>query len=1787
MRFRFFHLLALLLIFLLIFLLSISMDQEAQAAQGASSYVRIPQESVADLAALELAPRFEQDYGAYVWLELDQPDYDRLVASQVIQYPAPLAGQISVPGYRFDPQVDGPPELPPALQLEEQSQASLRLVQFKGPVRDAWLAALKAQGLQVLQYYPHNAYLVWGTAAQAQALNDFPPIRWQGLLQPAYKLSRNLNGLTGRIQQVEILFYPDGDPQATLQALASLGASLVQAVPAQPDRMLYQAIVEIDAGRLADVASLPYVLWLGYLDPVPRLDDEVSAQIVLGNHPGGVPYPGYQQALADLGYDGSGVIWSITDTGVDYDHPDLNIVGGYAYPGAPAGDGPGDDCEFGGHGTHVAGILGGDASAGYQDGNGFLYGLGVAPAAGIFAQNPICGEDWPPVGGWQELSKQAVLGGALGSNNSWTSGEGTRHGYQLTERIHDFITRDANFDTASQAEPFIQVFSAGNSGSSGVTAPKEAKNLIVVASSLNYRAGDIDQMASSSSQGPAVDGRWVPTLTAPGAQVASTRNDLGGICATPIPGTAELYAFCSGTSMAAPHVSGALALVGQWWRATQPGPDLSPAMAKALLVNAAVDMGDADIPNIYEGWGRLQVANVISPALGTVYFDQEYIFDNPGEQWLLAVQAVDPDQPLKLTLAWSDAPGAVEAQPALVNDLDLVLQADGLLYWGNQFENGWSVPGGASETLNNLENIFVPAPGSGIWTVIVQATNLPGDGVPLSGDATDQDFALVCQNCQVRPDFTVTAIPLEQAVCAPQPALYQLQLDSILGFSESVTLTLPTPPGGAAVSFDPDPVVPPGSSELTLAEWLSTPPGYYDLAVVAVAATSTHTVTLGLELFTALPGTVDLIQPVDGATQQDLRPEFTWQPASQAVSYTLELAADPAFDQLVYRTTLTATHQRLPLELDFETRYYWRVTASNPCGPGLFSGVNAFTTKSFPNFLLVDDDGNLPDMQAIYTTTLEAAGIDALVWDTQAGDYEPALADLLPFDTILWYSAAQYGGQAGPSVETEQALTAWLSAGKCLLLSSQDYLHDRGLSAFARHQLGVAGYLADHGQSYLLPGSGMLAAWPGSALNYPFASYADVITPTQAADTLLWGNQGGAAVYQDNLQGKTAFLAFPFEAIPTLLNRTLLLDDLASWCQQATGQLTGFVRAAPDEQGLPAVSVTAQSDAQAYQTVTNAQGAYTLTLPVGLYTVTAQAAYYISQTLSAVDMMTATASQVDFELAFDAYAGFDLSPNARTRSGLPGEVVPHTFTLRNTGSLPDRYTWVTHDYLWSTTPTGQTGMLGPGESEIITVTVTVPAGLLLTTPLPSADDFTLTATSENYSGYVQHAFGTTYAGVQAGVALTGASLAMAGAGETVTHTLVLTNTGNYTDTYHLHASGVAWASQVPQQIGPLAPGAATSFAVTVTLPDDYPPIRDRFDLSASSEWDELVTASAPIETRFDVQPGIILFPSTQKRYAVPGQTVIHTVRFTNYGDVPDSYHFKLSGNRWPTYIQGSVGPLAPGEMITVEVPVQVPAAPWPDRNEMLSDAFQVQINSALDPELVKYSYGTTELTLDPAASVQPADPLWQVAPGEILTGTLLLTNTAPHADRLRLSLQAGQWPVTLVDQGSVRLAAGESTTLEIVVQAPAAAALGQPADAFTLTVRSGWTDAVLVQATVQLALDVTGGVSIDLPSGLQALVGTDLLQPITLTNTGNYTDAFTITLDSAWPAALSAPNTGWLAIGASAVVTLELQVPLTAADLQVAEINLSFQSAHQGQMEVRVLRVTARWHKIHAPVLFR
>ena len=144
----------------------------------------------------------------------------------------------------------------------------------------------------------------------------------------------------------------------------------------------------------------------------------------------------------------------------------------------------------------------------------------------------------------------------------------------------------------------------------------------------------------------------------------------------------------------------------------------SPALVKAALINSASELdelngGPGPIPNNDEGWGRINLTNIIVTNLSTApryyeYVDQTALLTN-GQVYVHHTLVQNSDQPLKITLAYTDVAGFPGAIPALVNDLDLeVVGPDGTLYRGNQFAGSDSVPNAPSpDNLNNVEAVHL------------------------------------------------------------------------------------------------------------------------------------------------------------------------------------------------------------------------------------------------------------------------------------------------------------------------------------------------------------------------------------------------------------------------------------------------------------------------------------------------------------------------------------------------------------------------------------------------------------------------------------------------------------------------------------------------------------------------------------------------------------------------------------------------------------------------------------------------------------------------------------------------------------------------------------------------------------------------------------------------------------------------------------------------------------------------------------------------------------------------
>jgi hypothetical protein len=177
-------------------------------------------------------------------------------------------------------------------------------------------------------------------------------------------------------------------------------------------------------------------------------------------------------------------------------------------------------------------------------------------------------------------------------------------------------------------------------------------------------------------------------------------------------------------------------------------------MTKAYLINSATyltgENAGGDLPADRQGWGLVNLARAFD-ATNRTLIDQTRLFTESGQTFEIRGSMADRSKPLRVTLAWTDAPGMLIGA-ALVNDLDLEIVVGGTtLYRGNVFAGNESIGGGEADRSNNVESIYLPAGAipegeAGNFTITVRAANIAGDGVPGNGNALDQDFALVVSN---------------------------------------------------------------------------------------------------------------------------------------------------------------------------------------------------------------------------------------------------------------------------------------------------------------------------------------------------------------------------------------------------------------------------------------------------------------------------------------------------------------------------------------------------------------------------------------------------------------------------------------------------------------------------------------------------------------------------------------------------------------------------------------------------------------------------------------------------------------------------------------------------------------------------------------------------------------------------------------------------------------------------------------------------------------------------------
>jgi serine protease AprX len=336
-------------------------------------------------------------------------------------------------------------------------------------------------------------------------------------------------------------------------------------------------------------------------------------------------------SLRAAGLTGRGVTVGIVDSGCDASHPDLrdHVVHNvklysaeYANVPPDASNrivvanetGPYQNTDIGGgHGTHVAGIVAADSTTDPAGGR-----FGVAPDASLVCYS--IGEilfTTAVVTAYDHMLDQPDLWGIDVVNNSWGNS------------FRQFDPRDpvAVVTKAVADQGVVVVFASGNSGSENAEMSlnpfSEAPWVIsVAAGSLDHHRGDFSSngLIYDNSQPTQIGGGghtwWTgdrigvyhPDVTAPGVDISSTCDTVGTVIG-PCPPPDYGQAVASGTSMAAPHVAGAAAVL------LQANPALTPDQVRSALQATATPVAAADgsaLPFWQAGYGYADLSAAVA-----------------------------------------------------------------------------------------------------------------------------------------------------------------------------------------------------------------------------------------------------------------------------------------------------------------------------------------------------------------------------------------------------------------------------------------------------------------------------------------------------------------------------------------------------------------------------------------------------------------------------------------------------------------------------------------------------------------------------------------------------------------------------------------------------------------------------------------------------------------------------------------------------------------------------------------------------------------------------------------------------------------------------------------------------------------------------------------------------------------------------------------------------------------------------------------------------------------------
>lgn len=554
------------------------------------------------------------------------------------------------------------------------------VIQFYKLPSDLQKQQLAQARIKLLDYLPNNSYLA---VMQQQA--DLSALKNTGA-RAVFQLSAAQKTVPAFIHgqfpqhaikeagkvDLTITTYEKMNAGEVLPALNGLGATIIAEAP-----LFKNFTVRISTGKFNMLAALPFISWIEAIDPPNQVENLLGRTL----HRVNILNDGVRNLK------GQGINIGIWDESEVDDHLDFSPTATRLLiqeTGTPSS-----------HSTHCGGTIAGGGLINPK-------ARGMAPKSKLYS--------WNFNGNIQNEMATAIPAFGLSvSSHSYGSTltcglTGSGVAYSTTSR-----NTDLNLNTFPN---HLHVHSAGNSqtgctgGWSTITSSgKSAKNNILVAN-----IGSTEAINNTSSFGPVADGRVKPEISSFGTGVLSTYPD-------------NQYATISGTSMATPGVAGTVALLVERYRQLNANAEPPSALIKNTILNTAQDLGNTG-PDYKFGYGRLNALEAVK-ILETNRYALNTIGTGASTDIVIPVPA--NTSKLRVMLTWNDPAALANANPALVNNLDLTVINGATTTFPFILDpvNPATPATRGVDNVSNIEQVVIDNPAAGNYTLRVVGTSIP------------------------------------------------------------------------------------------------------------------------------------------------------------------------------------------------------------------------------------------------------------------------------------------------------------------------------------------------------------------------------------------------------------------------------------------------------------------------------------------------------------------------------------------------------------------------------------------------------------------------------------------------------------------------------------------------------------------------------------------------------------------------------------------------------------------------------------------------------------------------------------------------------------------------------------------------------------------------------------------------------------------------------------------------------------------------------------------------------